>query len=158
MLLAGIMVTSTQHNITTTINTTLQTTIKQLSSHKYIHSLTMHAHIQTSMLTVKVQRRQLGQTLQCRYQCFHTLHTDVVGWYHGDINTKQRHNNHQHHTTNNHKTTTITHIHTLTHNPCTHSNINTHPKGSASSTGTNSSVPVPALSHPHHRSCCLVSW
>ena len=65
-------------------------------------------------------------------------------------------------TTINTKTTSNYRIRINTHIPYTHSltiyaHITTHSEGAATSTGTNSSVLVPAPSHPRHRCCCLVS-
>ena len=149
MSFPGIMVTSTQNNNRHTTHQHQTTNnYKTKTSHTYAHSQSMHTF--TLLLTAKVQRRQVGQTLQCRYQRLHTLYTDFVPWYHGDINTKQPHNTHQHQTTKNYKTTNVTHIHSLTIH--THIHITTHRKDSATSSGTNSSVPVPAPSHPLHLS------
>ena len=93
------------NNVTTTINTKLQTT------QTCTDSFTIHALIHIVLLTAKVQCRQLGQTLQCRYQRFHTLVTDVIVWFHGN----------QPKTTSKQPSAQNYNRHTHTHDTCTQS-------------------------------------
>ena len=65
------------------INTISRSTTNQRASQVYTQSQIPH-----TLLTAKIQRGQLGQTLQHRYQRLHTLNIHIIPWYRCAINSK----------------------------------------------------------------------